>query len=185
MNYSIARNKRRDVVSKKTVRKVVYKGICQGVFVNALLRGVNGFAKEERQDDQDVFVLAKSRENIDMNEGKVSDSVSKIAGMGRKQIQMTQGHNHLYPKERSAQCARKSNERHESETTERKDQKDGKRSPVLPPTINQISPKETTAVHTEQIKSPSATRPLAVTKSVKSPNATKFPHTPADSGNGG
>ena len=37
--YIAERNKRRDIISKKTVRKVVYKGICSNVFINALLRG--------------------------------------------------------------------------------------------------------------------------------------------------
>jgi hypothetical protein len=38
-NYIEERNKRRDIISKKTVRKVVYKDICSNVFINALLRG--------------------------------------------------------------------------------------------------------------------------------------------------
>lgn len=32
-NYLVGRNKRRDIISKKTVRKVVYKGHCQKIFI--------------------------------------------------------------------------------------------------------------------------------------------------------
>ena len=41
-NYLVDRKKRRDIISKKTVRKVVYKGLCQKVFIQALLRGSRG-----------------------------------------------------------------------------------------------------------------------------------------------
>jgi hypothetical protein len=33
LNYITERNKRRDIISKKTVRKVVYKGFCTNVFI--------------------------------------------------------------------------------------------------------------------------------------------------------
>jgi hypothetical protein len=37
--YLQQQNKRKDIISKKTCRKVVYKGYCSKMFINALLRG--------------------------------------------------------------------------------------------------------------------------------------------------
>lgn len=129
LNYTIARNKRRDIVSKKTVRKVIYKGICQGVFINALLRQGDNTTRE------DAFV------------------------------------------ERSATTSQpKAVSERETETTERKDQKDGKRSPILPPTFNPVSPTATSVSaakpRTETAKSQTCTK--SGNKSVKSPKSQKI-----------